>query len=126
MLSISLGNKFHVQKNQRHSEESQHANTTEFYMHSGKSARVSGGCGLASLFIFLLFLLIFFSSNIYCVGLVALKERKKKKKKKIQCTLLINRLITHMTSLTDGWDDLHIFNYVSHNIIQVYTYINCH
>lgn len=92
MLSISLGNKFHVQKNQRHSEESQHANTTEFYMHSGKSARVSGGCGLASLFIFLLFL------QIFIVGLDALKERKKKKKKKIQCTLLINRLITHMTS----------------------------
>lgn len=77
MLSISLGNKFHVQKNQRHNEESQHANTSEFYMHSGKSARVSEGCGLASLFIFLLFLLIFFSSNIYC-GFGCKKERKKK------------------------------------------------
>lgn len=62
--------------------------------------------------------------------LVARKKEKKKiivklyknhKIKQIQCTLLINRLITHMTSLTDGSDDLHIFNYVSHNIIQVYS-----
>lgn len=97
MLSISLGNKFHVQKNQRHSEESQHANTTEFYMHSGKSARVSGGCGLASLFIFLLFLLIFFSSNIYC-GCI-----KRKKEKKEDSVYFVDKQIDYTYGEFDRW-----------------------